>query len=187
MKKTKLIFTSALAICLLSACATTSTESAGEKHTLHEKSAPKSIISVQKTPEEIFLDSLEGISVKKLSSPKEVSLGRTFSEPFVFSVTKADGTPADNFKLTLSYPASKTEGIIAFEKKEFITDAEGKVTFTAEKPAFSANTNVSAYPTPVSEDADLAQKLEVYTANAAWKVKSDLATKGAVLFVWDLN
>ena len=187
MKKTNLFFTSALAVCLFSSCATISTASAGDKNTTHEKSAPKSIISVQKSPEEIFLDSLEGISVKKLSSPKEISLGRNFAEPFVFSVTKADGTPADNFKLTLSYPASKTEGIISFEKKEFITDAEGKVSFTAEKPAFSANTNVSAYPTPVSEDADLAQKLEAYTANAAWKVKSDLATKGAVLFVWDFN
>ena len=110
-----------------------------------------------------------------------------FSEPFIFSVTKADGNPAEGFALTIEYPSSKAEGTINFEKTELITDAEGKVTFTAEQPSFAANTSVKAYPTPVSEDSSLTERLKPYIAEADWKVKSDLASKGAVLFIWDYN
>ena len=187
MKKTSFVITSLLSVIILSACASTpATDS--EKHTSHDKSAAKTQLTVQKSPEELFLESLEGISVQRVSSPKVITLGKAFSEAFVFSVTKADGSPAENFSLTVEYPASKSEGNITFEKKEFTTDAEGKITFTAaDKAAFSANSKVKAYPTPVSEDSALAESLKAYTAEADWKVKSDIATKGAVLFVWDYN
>ena len=187
MKKTTLFFTSALLLSLLSSCATTTAAASNEKSSNHDKSAPKSVIAVQKSPEELFLESIEGLSIKKVSSPKEITIGRTFAEPFVFSATKADGTPAENLSLTLSYPSSKSEGIISFEKVELITDAEGKINFTAEKPEFSARTLVTVYPTPVSEDSALAEQLKNFTAAADWKVRSDIATKGAVLFVWDFN
>ena len=38
-----------------------------------------------------------------------------------------------------------------------------------------------------SEDAQLAENLKAYTAEADWKVKSDIAAKGALLFVWEHN
>ncbi len=186
MKKTTLLLTSTLTIILLSGCASTPEANVSEKHTGHEKPA-KTALTVQKSQEDIFLESLAGISIKKVSSPKEIALGKDFSAPFVFSVNKADGTPADNFKLTLSYPAAKKDGTITYETLDLISDAEGKITFTAEKPSFAANTKVSVYPTPVSEDAQLAEKLADFTATADWKVKSDLASKGAALFVWDFN
>lgn len=185
MKKTNLIFTSTMVVMLLSACATT--PEVTEKNTSHVKSAPKAVISVQKTPEELFLESLEGISIKTVSSPKAINLGRNFSDPFVFAVSDTEGTPVEGFKLTLTYPASKTEGTVNFEKIELKTDTEGKITFTAEKPSFAANTKVSVFPTPVSEDQNLAEKLELFTAKADWKVKSDIASRGAVLFIWDFN
>ena len=187
MKKTTLFIASALTLLLLSGCATTSEAGSAEKPVTHEKTSHKSAASAKKTPEELFLDSLTGISIKKVSSPKEISIGKDFSEPFVFSAAKADGTPAEGLKLTISYPASKSEGTIAYAKSELVSDAEGKVTFTAEKPAFAANTKVTVYPTPVSEDAALAEKLEAFKASADWKVKSDIAQKGAVLFIWDFN
>ena len=186
MKKTTLLLTSTLAAVLLFGCASTPEANVSEKHTGHEKPA-KTALTVQKSQEELFLESIEGISIKKVSSPKEISLGKDFSAPFVFSVSKADGSPADNFNLTLSYPAAKSEGVISYEKVDVISDAEGTITFTAEKPSFAANTKVSVYPTPVSEDAQLAEKLADFTATADWKVKSDLASKGAALFVWDFN
>ncbi len=187
MKKTNLIFTSILVTAFFSACATTQVTSSKEKHSNHDKSSPKSII-VEKTPEEKFLEEIEGISVKKVSSPKEITLGRAFAEPFVFSVTNADGTPAADFKLTAEIPSSKSEGVIAFDKTEVTTDSEGKISISiSDNPAFSARTVVSVYPTPISEDANLAEKLKNYTATADWKVKSDIASKGAVLFVWDYN
>ena len=187
MKKTNLFLTSTFAILLLSACASTPAEKNSERNADNDKASPTLVIEVQKTPEEIFLESIEGYSIKKISSPKEITLGRNFAEPFVFSVTKADGTAVENFNLTLTYPSSKTEGKISYTKTELISDSEGKISFTAEKPTFAANTKVSVYPTPVSEDASLAEKLTSFTAQADWKVKSDISSKGAVLFVWDFN
>ena len=85
MKKLQFIFTSILAIILFTACASTPDSQTGAKHATHEKSSPKSVLSVQKSPEDIFIESLEGITVKKVSSPKEITLGKAFADPFVFS------------------------------------------------------------------------------------------------------
>ena len=95
MKKTNFIITSTLATILLFGCASTPEAEVGEKHSVHEKSAKtaKTALTVQKSQEEVFLESIEGITIKKESSPKEITLGKEFSAPFVFSVAKADGTP----------------------------------------------------------------------------------------------
>ncbi len=187
MKKNKIVLLSITSIFLFASCATTSEAASAEKQPAHNKEkAPKAII-MQETKEDSFIKSLEGINVQKVYSPKEITKGKKFAEPFVFSVTKADGTPAEGFALTVEYPSSKADGTINFEKIELITDSEGKVTFTAEQPSFAVKTTVKAYPTPVSEDTSLTERLKPYTAEADWKVKSDLATKGAVLFIWDYN
>lgn len=187
MKKNKIVLSALITSIILTSCATTPEAAENQDSANHSKDkAPKAIV-VQESPEDIFIKSLEGITVQKVSSPKEISKGRNFAAPFVFSVTKADGTPAEGFALTLEYPASKSEGSINFNKVELLTDAEGKISFTAEQPSFAVKTSVKAYPTPVSEDSSLAERLKPYTAEADWKVKSDLASKGAVLFVWDFN
>ena len=184
MKKNKIVLLSITSIFLFASCA--STPESSETKPAHHSKPPKAIIS-QETKEDTFIKSLEGISVQKLSSPKEISKGKTFAAPFIFSVTKADGSPVENFALTITYPSEKTEEGIIFGKTELITNAEGQVTFTAEQPAFAAKSKVSAFPTPVSEDPSLPERLKPFTAEADWKVKSDLASKGAVLFVWDYN
>ena len=187
MKKNKIVLPALIAAIILTSCATTSETTEAQASTHHTKEkAPKAII-VQETKEDAFIKSLEGISIQKLSSPKEITKGKKFAEPFVFSASKADGTPVEGLALTLEYPAAKSEGNISFGKTELITDSEGKISFTAEQTDFAVKATVKAYPTPVSEDAQLAEKLKAFTAEADWKVKSDLATKGAVLFVWDFN
>jgi hypothetical protein len=187
MKKNKIVLSALITSIILTSCATTPEAAENQDSANNSKDkAPKAIV-VQESPEDIFIKSLEGISVQKVSSPKEISKGRNFAAPFVFSVTKADGSPAEGFALTLEYPASKSEGSINFDKVELLTDAEGKISFTAEQPSFAVKTSVKAYPTPVSEAPSLAERLKPYTAEADWKVKSDLASKGAVLFVWDYN
>ncbi len=186
MKKETLIFTSTIAMILFASCASAPEADNAPSAAHHKEKAPKAII-MQESKEDSFIKSLEGISVQKFSSPKEVVKGKNFAAPFVFSVTKADGSPAEGFALTIEYPASKADGTITFNKTEILTDAEGKISFTAEQPAFAVKSTVKAYPTPISEDASLAERLKPFTAEADWKVKSDLASKGAVLFVWDFN
>lgn len=187
MKKNKIVLPALLTTILLASCASTPEASEATTSAHHPKEKAPKALAIQESKEDLFIKSLEGITVQKVSSPKEISKGRNFAAPFVFSVTKADGTAAEGFALTLEYPASKSEGKINFNKVELLTDAEGKVSFTAEQPAFAVKTSVKAYPTPVSEDPSLAERLKPFTAEADWKVKSDLAAKGAVLFVWDFN
>lgn len=200
MKLNKIVLITLSSIVILASCATTTetknietietdtttTAATSKTHTAKEKTAPAPLV-VEETKEDIFIKSLEGISIKKISSPKEVTKNRAFSEAFVFAATKADGSAAEGLSLTLEYPSSKSEEGIKFEKTEFTTDSEGKISFNAEKPAFAAKTSVKVYPTPVSEDASLAERLKPFTAEADWKVKSDIAAKGAVLFVWEFN
>ncbi len=187
MKKNKFVFTSTLAAVILMSCAS---KPEAKQETIEEapEAAETVEIVIEESPEDIFIKSLEGISIAKVSSPKEVYKGRKFAEAFVFQAKAADGQPLENLSLTLTYPASKSvdEGI-SFEKTELITDAEGKITFTPEATSFAAKTKVSVYPTPINENPELMERLKPFTAEADWKVKSDLPSKGAVLFVWDFN
>lgn len=186
MKKNKIVLSVTASIFLLTSCATTSQPSDSQEAQNTKEKTPKAIL-IQETKEDTFIKSLEGITIQRVSSPKEINKGKNFSGPFIFSVKNADGSAAEGFALTIEYPVSKAEGIISFEKKELVTDAEGKISFTAEQPTFAAKTTVKAYPTPVSEDPSLIERLKPFTAEADWKVKSDLSSKGAVLFVWDYN
>ena len=76
MKKTTYIITSTFAAFLLASCATTQ-EITAEPATVEvaEAAEPKQLI-VQESPEDIFIKSLEGITIKSVSSPKEVYKGR---------------------------------------------------------------------------------------------------------------
>lgn len=192
MKKSYSIATGIFAAILFASCASTP-DINNEKHSEEEKTSSKAVITVQKSPEELFLESLEGISIKKISSPKEVTLGRKFSEPFVFQVLQADGSPKDNFSVTVTYPEAKSleKGII-YNSAVILSDEEGKIIFTPENNSFAVNAKVTAIPTPIeSADEETAEKLKenlkIYMTEANWKVKSDIASKGAALFVWDFN
>ena len=187
MKKNRLIFTGTLTAILLVSCASNPEVKSEITEKTEEIPEPVEIV-VQESPEDIFINSLEGITIAKVSSPKEVYKGRKFAEPFVFAVKNADGTPLENFSLTLTYPSSKSvETGINFEKTEILTDSEGKISFTADTTTFAAKTKVTVYPTPINEEASLMERLKPFTAEADWKVKSDIVSKGAVLFVWDFN
>lgn len=186
MKRIKIVFLSLISITLLTSCATTTVESQS-KTTSNHKTPSREIETKKETAEDLFIKSLEGITITKVSSPKEITKGRSFSEPFVFSAKKADGSAAEGFALTLEYPVSKSIEGINFEKIDFVTDSEGNIYFTPAQTSFAAKTKVNVYPTPISDDASLPERLKPYTASADWKVKSDIASKGAVLFIWDYN
>jgi hypothetical protein len=186
MKRIKIVLSSIISLILLASCATTTVESQS-KTTSNHKSPSREIETKKETAEDIFIKSLEGITISKVSSPKEISKGRSFSDPFVFSAKKADGSALEGFALTLEYPVSKSLDGISFEKTDFITDAEGNIYFTPQQTTFAVKTRVNVYPTPISDDPSLSERLKPYTASAEWKVKSDIASKGAVLFIWDYN
>ena len=188
MKKTKTILVTLALSVILTACATTQpaghsepTESATkqEKPRKHNETAAE-------TPEDKFFKSLSGITIQTVSSPKEITNGKAFAAPFIFNVNK-NGEALADFPVTITYPSSRTADGLTFATKDVKSDENGNITFEAEKMDFAANTKVKVYPTPISDNAALLERLKPFTAEADWKVKSNLATKGAVLFVWDFN
>ena len=192
MRKTKMIFVTVALAALLTACATTqpADKSSSAEATKKEQTKKHSEVK-EASPVEKFIKSLEGISITKVSSPKEVNNGKSFAAPFIFNITKNDAALAD-FPVTVEYPVSKSADGINFIKSNLKSDENGNITFTADATTFAANTKIKAYPTPSSdiadsEGAELSEKLKPFTAEADWKVKSNIVTKGALLCIWDLN
>ena len=77
MKKTTLLITSAMSMLLVISCASNPAESEAADSKNKTNSAPVVIEVIQETPEMLFLKSLEGISITKVSSPKEVTKGKS--------------------------------------------------------------------------------------------------------------
>ena len=119
MKRIKIVFLSLISITLLTSCATTTVESQS-KTTSNHKTPSREIETKKETAEDLFIKSLEGITITNVSSPKEITKGRSFSKPFVFSAKKADGSAAEGFALTLEYPVSKSMGHIQMDGKIII-------------------------------------------------------------------
>ena len=186
MKKIKSILISSIALFLICSCASTPEVTSEKKSENHKSHTSKTAAAVE-TPEDKFIKSLEGISIKSTGTPKEVTNGRSFSTPFTFQVTAADGSALADFPVTISYPESKSEGKINFAKENLKTDENGNISFTPKTTSFAAKSKITAYPTKDFESETISERLQPYSAEAVWKVKSDIASKGAVLFVWDFN
>lgn len=188
MKKTKTILASLALSVVLTACATTQSagNTASAESTPKQEKTKKTVEEPEETLEDKFIKSLNNITIQTVSSPKEVTKGKAFAAPFVFNVKK-DGQPLPDFPVTLSYPESKSADGITYAKSDLTTDENGNITFSAETTTFATKAKVSVYPAPVSDSAELIERLKPFTAEADWKVKSNLSTKGAVLFIWDFN
>lgn len=143
------------------------------------------VISEDEIAANNFINSIENITIKITKSPKSVNVKKDFSSPFEIEVTDADGNVKSNFPISLSYPISKENNEFSYEILNVMTDENGKYVFKAPKPTFAANTKITFYPTPVNDFAIQAAIEKSVTAD--WKVKSDIISKGAVLFVWDFN
>ena len=189
MKKTKTIITTILALTLLSSCASKPEANEGKTAENHKTAFEKNakIEEIEESPEDKFIKSLQEITIKNTSAPKEVVNGRAFASPFTFQVTDKNGAPLSQFPLTLTYPASKTDNKINFESVNLLTDENGTISFTAEPTSFAAKTTVTVYPTPDTDSESLLERVKAFSVQADWKVRSNIASKGAVLFIWDFN
>lgn len=189
MKTKSILILSTLTILTFSSCATTSqTEkslTANPESTSKTREITRSTAEAKTSKEEAqFLSSIENLSIQFTQTPKIANVNRPFSSPYSFEVKK-DGNLLPNFSMTISYPSAKTDGNISFTETVVFTDENGKYTFDAQEPSFAANTKLSVYPTPINNN--VAEKAKAVSASADWKVKADIITKGAVLFIWDYN
>jgi len=198
MKVKSLTLVSALSLILFASCASNqvsnSTEKNNESKTTTEKtqsvshpstSKVETVVVAEPTPEEIFLEDISNVFIKFVETPKITNVNRAFSSPYTVSVTDKNGVPLSDYILNVSYPVSKADGVVSFAEIEVTSDSEGKYSFTPEKPTFGCAEKITIYPTPLNDSVK--EESLKRGATADWKVRSDIISKGAVLFIWDFN
>lgn len=167
------------------------------------ESTPKSEPQTNKSNEEInqiveeidpavielenYKNSIKNLVLKIESSPAAVNVRKSFSKNFSASVKDESGSPVSDFSVIVKFPASKTESVINYETKVLNTDENGLVSFTAPQTSFAANEKVVFYPAPCNESEEALEAAMEKAVSADYLVKSDIITKGAVLFIWDFN
>lgn len=182
--KLKFLTFNLIVILSLSACA--SNTSIQNENTTTEQKTVNAPVQKGPTEEEIFISQIKDISINFTTTPKIANVNRDFSGVYTISVKDKDSNPLADYSIQIAYPSSKTaEGTISFATQDTTTDENGIITFTAPKPTFAADSKVYAYVTPLNES--VIEETKKLGAQADYKVKSDIITKGAVLFIWDFN
>lgn len=187
MKK-RILFISALFTgILLASCATKpADESTGKSH--QKKEIPVvEIVEPEPSPEEIFLSGLQDIKIQFTNIPSKTKKGKAFSTAYEVLVTDSQDQAISDFNLTFKVPVKKDENLIVFSEIDLITDENGKASYMPEKPLFAAKTSVFVYP-GVPEGLNIAKtSLQTYEVSADFLSESDIANKGAILFVFEYN
>lgn len=143
------------------------------------------IVKNEISEKELFIQSISEINISLISSPKSTFINKKFSDPFVFCVKNNQNENIKNFTVTVEFPVKKENNQIIFSSIEIISDENGNCIFNPEIPNFSADTEILCYPFTNNEQFISFAKEKSVCAD--WKVRSDLISKGAVLFIWDFN
>lgn len=139
------------------------------------------------TPLEIYQEKTAGISLKIESSPKETTKNKAFSSEYKIKAVKDDGTPVQSFKITVSYPSSKTNGKLDFSSAEILTDETGTASFIPEIPSFSCLSSVKFYPSKESDDDEVVKAAEALSVSAPFLVQTDKKNAGGLIAIVDFN
>lgn len=182
--KLKVLLFNLIVIFSITSCAS-NTSIQNENSTTEHKTVTE-ISKKGPTPEQFFIDQIKDVSIQFTATPKIANVNREFSGPYTISVKDKDSNPIADYNIQIAYPSSKSaEGVVSYTTQDVTTDENGIINFAAPLPTFAANSNVYAYAVPLNETViEDAKKLG---AQAEYKVKSDIITKGAVLFIWDFN
>ena len=145
------------------------------------------VIIVEESEAEKFISSLENIKLKIESAPAAVNLKRSFTKAFSASVKDSDGNPIANYSVDVSYPSARKAREYEFSTVTLLSDSNGLVTFTAPQTSFPASSKVTFYPTPFDSSEEVLNAVGEKAVSADYLVKSDIVSRGAVLFIWDYN
>ena len=190
MKKGKLFikraFIASLCTLFIVSCASTSTEKSDE----HKKSKEE-IVEIQEpvipqpTKEQIFLESLEGIKLEFTKIPSKTKKNKKFDSAYELIVTDKDENPVADFEVAFIVPVKNSENQLTGLRECLTTDENGCISYTPATPDFAAKTTVCAYPF-VPDNLEINNDdIAPYKVYADFIVESDVATKGAIMFVFE--
>ena len=193
MKKGKLfikrVFITSIFSLLFFSCASTDNENNKITNTKQEAAIPEVEIAEPEIPvptaEELFLQEINDYSISFTNIPAKIKKGKAFSSAFEVVVTNAEGSPAADFDVCFNYPKEKSGSKLVFANEITKTDENGKVSLTLDVIKFAAEAKVTAKPA-VPEGLNITDKeLASKTVTADFLVESDIATKGAIMFVFE--
>lgn len=182
IRKTLFLFS---IISLFTACETTKTEDSEILETEEIEEVEIVKLPPEPTPEEIFIQSLENVKIEFTQFPKTANYNKAFSSSYKVLVTENE-TPLSNYSVTFFYPESKSE-TVEYGKIDVLTDENGVAEFLPSPLPFGIKDYVVAYPTPAFENPDVVDACLQKSEQAVIKVRSNIMTKGALLFIWDFN
>ena len=189
MKKWKLFISSFLFTSLLVySCSTTQeiVEQEEEQIEFTEEVAVE-IAAPEPTAEELFLEQISGVNLEFAKVPSKIRKNKSFSSPYEILVTDENANPIADFSITIKAPVKKEGSKLVFEQFEVKTDVNGIAAYTPSNTVFCANTKITAYPAIPSELEITPEQLAAQTIQANYLVESDIALKGAILFVYEYN
>ena len=151
------------------------------------KIADEVVAAPEPTAEELFIEKISDINISVTKNPSKTKKNKPFSSAYEFSVTDGNNEPVSDFPLTVKYPKEKDGPEIVYGEEQLYTDENGTVSFDPPTPDFAASACLTASPA-VPEGLDIPQQiLDQHTAYGDYAVESDIATKGAIMFVLEYN
>ena len=146
-----------------------------------------SVQPLQETPEEIYLKKIKGITVECISSPKETSKNKAFSEPFVFAAKDSEGNPVNDFALTILCPEEKNQGAEVFQITNMSTNQEGIISFMPPVPPSAFDSSIKVYPTGDISNQKIAELADKNSVSVPYRVKTNLHYAGGNIALVDFN
>ena len=142
---------------------------------------------IEPLPEEIFIEEMNKYSLSFIKAPAKTTKGKKFSTPFEVTVLDENGNPAADFDVCFVYPYNKDGTQIKCTTTVITTDENGVAVFDSGIVDFSVNDQIYAYPNVTVE---FTKYYDLFPIKMAWTdfiVESDIAAKGAILFVFEYN
>ena len=191
MKKGKLFikkafYTSIIAF-LLASCA--STQSGDSNKTSKKTDQTQEISEPEPSPAEIFIQTINTFSLKFTKSPDKTKKGKEFNSAFEVTVYNKDQQPVSGFDVCFLYPTGKNGFKLEYDTVIVTTNENGIASFNPGVINFAAKDQVIAYPDIpgfLNFDGDY-KTIPLPYAEADFLVESDVAEKGAIMFVFEFT
>lgn len=179
IKNSLVLFSS---IVFITSCATNKVGTKVEQNHINTMTESSS----EPTEEELFIKSLDNVCIEFVQSPKPVNCGKKFSCSYKVFVSDSSKNPLADYSVTFSFPSGKKESL-EYSNVVIHTNDEGFAELTLSPLSFGVKDYVSVYPTPAYENTDVVNACLLKQIKSPVKVRSDIMTKGVLLFVWDFN
>lgn len=187
MKKRKLfikksLFTSIILVLFIS-CATTNETT--KKSADSSKNASVEETVPQLSEEELFIQEMNKYTIEFTNAPAKTKKGKAFDSDFEVTVKDENGNPAADFDVCFTYPAMKEGSELVSISIVVKTNENGIASFNPGNISFAAKTKIYASPDTTGKLESNYDVLPVPTTSADFLVESDVASKGAIMFVFE--